>query len=106
MSTAERVEAEVEPIIIYRSVNRDGATFALEPLSLDRVRAAFGAAVRARDRIFITHETRADYDQVQGSIASQIVTLLTGLDEDRLRSLGGVVFRDPVSEQDLPRTAA
>jgi hypothetical protein len=106
MSTAEPVEAEVEPIIIYRSVNRDGATFALDPQSLDRLRAAFGSAVRARDRIFITHETRADYEQVQGAIASQIVMLLTGIGEDRLRSLGGVVFRDPVSERDLPRTAA
>ncbi|AGP39208.1 hypothetical protein BE04_02970 [Sorangium cellulosum] len=99
-------EATAEPIVIYRSINRDGATFALEPRSLDRLRATFGSAVRARDRIFIAHETRADYEEVQGSIAPQIVVLLTGLSEDRLRPLGGVVFRDPVSEKDLPRTAA
>lgn len=97
---------DAEPIIIYRSVNRDGATFTVEPRSLERLRAAFGPAVRARDRIFVAHETRADYGEVQGNIASQIVMLLTGLSEDRLRSLGGVVFRDPVSEKDLPRTAA
>lgn len=98
--------APADPIVIYRSSNRDGATFALEPRSLDRLRAAFGSAVHARDRIFLAHETRADQEQVQGSIASQIVMLLTGLGEDRLQALGGVVFRDPVSERDLPRTAA
>jgi biopolymer transport protein ExbD len=98
--------ADVEPIVIYRSVTRDGATFALEPRSLDRLREAFGAAVHARDRIFIAHETRADYEQVQGAIAPQIVALLTGLGEERLQSIGGVVFRDPVTERDLPRTAA
>lgn len=95
-----------EPIIIYRSSNREGATFALEPDSLNRLRAAFGDALHPRSRVFISHETRADYEQVQGSIAAQIVMLLTGLSEKRLDSLGGVVFRDAVSERDLPRTAA
>ena len=91
------------PFVIFRSVNRDGETYALEPLSLDRLKRKLGAAVHARPRVFIAHETKADYEHVHGAIVPQIVQLLTGLSEDRLRPLGGVTFRDAVTEQDLPR---
>jgi hypothetical protein len=105
MSTAQlAAPAEPDPIIIYRSVDRDGETYALEPRSLQRLREAFGPAVHSRARIFLTHETRADYEHVQGNVAPQIVMLLTGLSEDRMKHLCGVMFRDPVTDRDLPRT--
>jgi len=104
MSTAGAAIAEVAPIVIYRSVNRDGETYALEPRALKRLRETFGSSVHARPRVFLAHETRADHEHVQGTVAPQIVMLLTGLSEDRLGPLGGVIFRDPVTEQDLPRT--
>ena len=91
-------------IVIHRGVNRDGETFELEPRSLERLRAEFGSAVHARPRIFIAHESRADHEHVHGTIAPQIIHLLTGLDEERLRPLGGVTFRDPVTDRDLLRT--
>lgn len=97
-ATADRSE----PIVVFRSVNREGETYALEPRSLDRLRAALGDAVRSHPRIFIAHETRADYDRVESSMTSHIIQLLTGVTEERLRVLGGVIFRDPVTEQDLP----
>jgi len=89
------------PIVIHRSVNRDGETFALEPRSLERLRQALGAAVHARPRVFIAHEPRADYQQLHGDIARQVIQLLTGIAEDRLSTLGGVTFRDPMTDQDL-----
>jgi hypothetical protein len=105
MSTAQpEVAREPAPIVIYRSVNRDGETYALEPRSLKRLREAFGQAVHVRPRVFIAHETRADHEHVAGAIAPQIVMLLTGLSEQRLEPVGGVIFRDPATEQDLPRT--
>lgn len=101
MSSVEPAEAENAPIVIYRSVNRDGATFALAPGSLARLRQRFGGAVRAHPRIFIAHETRDDYKHLNASIVPQIVSLLTGLSVDHLKSLGGVTFRDPVTDRDL-----
>src|SRR5262245_6170233 len=100
MDIAQVADAESGPIVIYRSANRDGATFALEPGSLRRLRAAFGPAVHARPRVFIAHETPADYEHVQGAIVPHVVRLLTGLSEERLQPLGGVTFRDPVTDQD------
>lgn len=104
MSTAQPSAAEPDPIVIHRSVNRDGETYALEPRSLTRLREAFGHAVHVRPRVFIAHETRADYDHVPAAVAPQIVMLLTGLSEKRLEPIGGVIFRDPVTDRDLPRT--
>ena len=101
MTQAARQERT--PLVIFRSVNRDGETYALEPRSLERLKAELGAAVHARPRVFVAHETKADYEHVHGAIAQQIIQLLTGLAEERLRPLGGVTFRDAVTEQDLPR---
>lgn len=100
---AQAVEARPTPIVIYRSVNRDGETYALESRSLARLRSTLGSAVHARPRVFVAHETRADYEHVHASIAQQIIQLLTGVAEERLAPLGGVTFRDPVTEQELPR---
>lgn len=91
------------PIVIHRSVNRDGETFALEPGALERLRQVFGQTVHPRPRVFIAHEDKADYEHVHGDVAGQVIQLLTGVAEERLRPLGGVTFRDPVTEQDLQR---
>jgi hypothetical protein len=61
--TAQAARAQPSPIVVLRSVNRDGETYALEPRSLERLRQELGAAVHARPRIFIAHETRADYER-------------------------------------------
>jgi hypothetical protein len=95
-----------DPIVVYRSVNGNGETFAVEPRSLRRLRATFGVGLRVHPRVFIAHEALADRNHVQDSIVPQVVALLTGLSEERLKPLGGVIFRDPVTEQDLPRVAA
>jgi hypothetical protein len=97
---------EAQPIVIYRSVNRDGETFALAPGSLQRLQANFGALLHFRSRVFIGHETRADFEAVHRSIVPQVVQLLTGLSEERLAPLGGVVFRDPATDRDIPLSAA
>jgi hypothetical protein len=101
MSTTE-ASVPSTPVVIFRSVNRDGETFAIEPRSLERLRAEFGPALHARPRVFIAHEARPDHEHVLGTVAPQIVFLLTGLPEENLRALGGVTFRDPVTDQDLP----
>lgn len=103
MSTARSIQEEPGPIVILRSVNRDGETYSLEPRSLDLLRATFGEAVHPRPRLFLAHETRADYEHIHGATAPQVVMLLTGLAEEKLKRVGGVVFRDSVTERDLPR---
>jgi hypothetical protein len=100
MDTATALEASA-PIIIYRSVNRDGQTFALDPLSRMRLRETLGDAVHMHPRVFIAHETAADYARVRADLAAQLIPLLTGVSEIRLIEFGGVSFRDPATEAEL-----
>ena len=64
----------MEPLIIYRSVNREGATFALKPGSRERVQSRFGDAAHVRPRIFIAHETRVNYDEMHVGLAEGYVS--------------------------------
>jgi hypothetical protein len=102
MDTAAALEPS-DPIIIYRSVNRDGQTFALEPLSLDRLCQSFGSEAHVHPVVFIAHETAADHDQLHGGIVAQVIRLLTGVSEAMLASFGGVSLRDPVTDEELER---
>ena len=80
-----------EPIIIYRDTDRDGATYTLSAESARRIREAF-PGVHIPPRIFIAHETRADYETIHGTMRGQIVLLLTGLSEAQLSRLGPVRY--------------
>ena len=85
-------------------MNRDGETYALDPRSLARLRQVLPAEAHPRARVFITHETVADYEHVHASVAGQVIQLLTGVTEARLHPFGEVIFLDPVTEQELPVT--
>lgn len=103
MESTDTALSDEQPIVIYRTINRDGETFALDPLSADRLRTAYGNALRLSPRVFVAHATRADHEHVHGTIAPQVVAILTGVSMDRLASEGHrVVFRDATTERDLP----
>lgn len=100
MQTAAAQEP-LEPIIIYRSVDRDGQTFGLESFSRERLRERFGESVHMHPQVFIAHETIADHQHLRRDLAAQVIVLLTGLSESRLAELGGVSFQDPVTDEEL-----
>jgi len=103
MDTAAARELS-DPIIIYRSVDRDGQTFSLEPLSLDRVRERFGEQVHVRPLVFIAHETSANDNGLAADLIAQVVQLLAGVSEAKLAELGGVSLRDPGTDEELERS--
>ena len=94
-----------EPIVIHRSVTGAGATYALDWRSAERLQKQLAGEVHVRPRIFIAHGTEADYERVQGNLVGQIIQLLTGVTEERLQPLGEVIFRDPVTEQEVARAS-
>lgn len=92
---------KAEPLIIYRSVNSAGATFALELRSRERVRRAFREA-HVHPRVFIAHEPKADHHHVRADLVRQVAELLTGVALERLnQKFGSVALRDPVTEREL-----
>ncbi len=106
MATAPALDLAREPIVIFRSVSGNGQTFALDPLSEARVREFFGGQVHIHPRVSIGHETAADYESMRVDLGPQIIQLLTGLSQGRLEALGEVVFRDPVTEREVPLRSA
>jgi hypothetical protein len=51
-------------------------------------------------RIFIAHETRDDLERLHGSLAKQLVALLTGLSDEHVAQVA-VEFRNPVTNRSL-----
>jgi len=102
MVAARALDFASEPIVIHRSVNGNGQTFALDPLSEARVRERFGSRVHILPRVSLGLETEADYASMRVELMPQIVQLLTGVSHAQLEVLGEVVFRDPVTDEDVP----
>jgi hypothetical protein len=103
VSQAEAAQAARagEAIVVYQSADREGSTFALSTAAKRVLRARFGGALHLAPRVFVAHETRADFQRLHGSLAGQIIMLLTGLSEERVAEAGAIEFRDPVTEQPL-----
>lgn len=92
-------EERTEPLVVYRSVDGSGATYALGWRDRERLKERFGRAVHLPPRVFIAHETEADEESIREPLRRQIAQLLTGLSEERLAELGPIQFRDPVTER-------
>lgn len=90
-----------ETLVIYASADRSGTTYALEIPALRMLKERFGESVRPSSCLFVSHETRDEFEELQGPLREQIIRLLTGLSEDRLQRLGRVEFRRPVTEERL-----
>lgn len=104
MTQAQTDSAEAtkgrEALVVYRSVDGTGATYALERRTRERVRA-YAQSATLPPRVFIAQESGTDYERVHGSVRNLVVQMLTGLSKERLESIGPVEFVDPVTEQRL-----
>lgn len=104
-SFAEAQEDDDERIVIYQSTDREGSTFALSPETKRALQERFGDKLHASPRIFIAHgapeapSTRDDLKRLHGSLAKQLIALLTGFEHDLLAQLGDFEFRDPVTDE-------
>lgn len=86
-------------LVIYASVDRSGTTYSLSERTRQLIREKFGEAVRVHSRIFVSDETSADYEQLRGPMRDQVIQLLTGVSESRLKEVGVVEFRNPASDE-------
>lgn len=97
---AGQATREDEPIVVYQSTDREGSTFSLSSDARRILRERFGDKIHFAPRIFIAHDTRDDFERLHGSLAKQLVALLTGLSDEYLAQVA-VEFRDPVTERSL-----
>lgn len=90
---------EDKTIVVYQCTDREGSTFSLSPNARCILQERFGDRIHFAPRIFIAHGTR-DFDRLHGSLAKQLVALLTGLGEEHVAQVA-VEFQDPVTGRSL-----
>jgi hypothetical protein len=99
-ASAAQATVEDEKIVVYQSTDREGSTFSLSPDARRVLQQRFGDKIHFAPRIFIAHETRDDFERLHGSLAKQLVALLTGLSEEHVAQVT-VEFQDPVTNRPL-----
>ncbi len=100
-ASAEQATIEDERIVVFQSTDREGSTFSLSPDARRVLQQRFGDKIHFSPRIFIAHETRGDdFERLHGSLAKQLVALLTGLSDEQVAQVT-VEFRDPVTNRSL-----
>ena len=88
-------------VVIYQSTDREGSTFSLSPETRRSLQTRFGDKLHVTPRIFVAHATHGAFERLHGSLAKQLVALLTGFDDELLAQVGVFEFRDPVTGQQL-----
>lgn len=71
----------------------DGLTFRLSPESKDILRGSVPDTI-LNSKIFISYDTKADFESTWGAVWEHVAMLLTGLPLERLRQFGRVRFVD------------
>lgn len=90
--------------IIYRTLDRDGQTFAVEPLSAKRLKQTFRDHVRTRPIVFIAHPEANDQPQLHEDVIDLVIQLLTSLSKEKLIEAFGVVsVQDSIDLEEILR---
>ena len=68
-----------------------GATFRLAPGAIDSIRCRY-SGIEPPGSVYVSYETRHDFEREHGSFWGQLAAILTGLTEQQLQELGGARF--------------
>ena len=89
------VEAkEISDITIYATKQLDGYTCGLDPRSKAVIRDQIPQESVPVTSVFISCDTKSNFENLHGSVWKHIAELLTSLSEKKLQELGKVVFVD------------
>ena len=100
MPTLDHAAPTTSPLVVSVGRQGDGYAFELEPRSRARVREQ-AAQLAPAGQVFISFDTKADFESAHGPMWKQVVLMLTGMREQDLRELGGARFVDPVAGTQL-----
>ena len=87
-------------IIVEIGKQMDGATFQLSPQTRTALATQTGRQLLTSS-IFVSYDTKRDFEAMHGPFWSHIVALLTGMSEDQIRKMGGFSVVSPTDDQVL-----
>lgn len=77
----------------------NGATFELTSKTEAMLKARYPDWSPAPNSVFVSYDRQWDFERMQDPMWAQIVKLLTRLDEQQIRELGGFTFVRPGSHE-------
>lgn len=86
-------------IVVAVGKQMTGITFQLHPRTKAWLESRLPDWSPAAKSVFVSFDTQRDFERMHGPMWTQIVMLLTGLNEDKLRDLGGFTFISPADEE-------
>lgn len=78
------------PLTILLTTDADGAVFALDEESTQRVLRQHEHPFTPRGRLVIKHQDRLAFENIYGDLIQHVATMLTELAPDKIAGLGGV----------------
>lgn len=81
------------PLVVRVDHRDDASVFELEKDSVERVRTMLGPSWTA-PRVRVAGDVAADFAAYHGSILPHLVVVLTGMDGQRVREMGGIRFEN------------
>jgi hypothetical protein len=93
----------LRPLQIHVGRQGDGWVFGLEPLTKIAIQTKFPQSCRHRS-VFIGSERGGEFVETQedlARVARQVLSLLTSLDQDQLRTFGSFRVVEPVEEEQV-----
>ncbi len=104
MPSLDQASPAPSPLVVSVGRQGDGYAFQLEPRSRARVRERTPQLAPA-GQVFISFDTKADFESAHGAMWKQVVLMLTGMREQDLHELGGARFVDPVAGTELAQVS-
>jgi hypothetical protein len=89
-----------DPLVISVGIQHDGAAYELHPRSQRRIEEKF-PGLKLLPVVFLGHRRASEFDTLQPPRWKQMALLLTGLTEEQIAEMGGVVLYSPEREQVL-----
>jgi hypothetical protein len=89
-----------DPLVIIVGIQHDGAAYDLHPRSEKRIAERFPDA-NSLSAVFLGHRRKAEFPDKHRPNWLRVAVLLTGLTEEQLAQLGGVVIYSPEREEVL-----
>ena len=94
----------MDKIIIEVGVQLDGYTFRLSPRARAKLERE-SPNLPPPTSLFVGFDTRSDFEKIHGPMWQQIVSILTGISEDKLKKIGDYEFVDPLTNRVIHHSA-
>lgn len=79
----------------------NGVTYELAPKSRAVLQDQFSSEIPPASSVFVSHETKTNFETLHGPVWKHVVGILTGLSPEQIEEIDEVIFEDPKTSTTL-----